>query len=513
VKAADCVPETHEAQKERLDMNDLLSPATFQVHSNNERALVPLTAPTEQAVSFSDWTLDQIGAEDEEIKNRCIDLVEKVRDLCAVKDHFVDITNWISHVLAAREQTNAALVERGMMIAMTEGALADLKEENRALYEEREEARTENSLLASENLRLRETTQAHEARIETLEVELGEAQSIGAQFHEAYESERAQVYHLKGDLDDLQDAVTKNDKLITQLQLDLATARDEGAFARQHADVLQSNLGEAQAQVETLGNELAESQVHAAGLADRIRELEIVLESERRQIAKLEELIASSHMEHQKAQAALRADRDDDRRQIADLGARLDEQTARALAADRLLAEARADLQEKTDRCRVGERQAQEMDQKLLRLSEHSEAAAADMAHLKEKLEARERAHARLGKRARMLIRAMRDVTARLEKSEQKAAFAAERLSAERGRFADQQGRLEQTIRDLVEQLEKERASNRVAAGALEAARQQRLQPRDEEPGDDLRIEDILARAEKMRLAAEAAHVHAPINA
>ncbi len=495
-------------------MNDFLSTTTLQGRSDNERALVPLGPRTEQAMSFSDWTLDQIGSENEEIKNRCIDLVGKVQELCEVKDHFVEITNWISHVLAAREKTNAALVERGMMIAMTEGALADLKEENRVLYEEREEARTENSLLASENQRLQAAAQGHEARIETLEADLVNAQSLGAQFHEAYEAERAQVYHLKGDLDDLQDAVAKNDTLITQLQLDLATARDEGAFARQHADVLQSNLTEVQALAGKLRNELADGEGHASGLADRIQELEIALETERRQIDKLEELIANSHIEHQKTQAALRAERDDDSRQIADLGARLDEQTARALAADRLLAEARADLQEKTDRCRVGERHAQDLEQKLLRLSEHSEAAGADTAHLKEKLEARERAHAQLGKRARMLIRAMRDLTARLEKSEQKASFAAERLSAERGRFADQQGRLEQTIRDLNEQLEKERASNRVAVGALEAARQQRQQPHDDEAArDELRIEDILARTEKMRLAAQTAVGQAPINA
>jgi hypothetical protein len=108
----------------------------------------------------------------------------------------------------------------------------------------------------------------------------------------------------------------------------------------------------------------------------------------------------------------------------------------------------------------------------------------------------------------------MRDLSARLEKSEQKAALSGERLNAERSRFADQTAHLEQANRDLVEQLERERASGKVTAGALEAARQQRLQQsREEEPSrDDLILADILARAERAHLEAEAA-AQAPIKA
>jgi hypothetical protein len=247
---------------------------------------------------------------------------------------------------------------------------------------------------------------------------------------------------------------------------------------------------------------------------ERIRELEIAFDGERRQIAKLEDLVATSHIEHQRAQAAWRAEREDARRAIADLEARLDEQTAHAHAADRLLTEARGALQERTDQCRVSERLILDLEQKLLRLSENSEAAVADAAQTKEKLEARERANLRLGKRARALIRAMRDLSAKLERSEQKVTLAGERLNAESARFSDQKGRLEQTIRDLVEQLEKERASNKVTAGALEAARQQRLQPREEElPRDDLMIADILARAEKVHYSMETNLCQAPIRA
>ncbi|WP_442754829.1 hypothetical protein ACNHKD_17835 [Methylocystis sp. JAN1] len=477
-----------------------------------------------------EWTLDQIGAENEEIKNRCIDLVQKIDELTRVKESFVEISNWVGHILAAREETNAALVERGMMIAMIEGSLADLKEENRALYEGREEARAENSLLASENERLRAIIHLNEGRIEKLEADLREAQDVGASFHDAYEAERAHAYHLRGELEGLQGVVVNNDALITELQRDLATARDEAVFLHQRGETLQGALTESQAEAGKLQGELSQSRIHAGDLAGKIRELEIALDAERSQAAKLEEVIAASHADHQNTQAAWRAEKDEDRRQITELETKLQEQTSRAQAADSLLAEVRGSLQEKSDQCRLGERQAAELEQKLLRLSEHSDSLASDAARVKEKLETRDRAHARLSKRARALVRAMRDLASRLEKAEQKAALSGERLSAESARFADQKAQFEQTIHDLAEQLEKERAASQVTAGALEAARQrqqqreeeQRLQQREDEPPprqESGKVIDILARAEKASLAVEVAErtaappVQAPISA
>lgn len=203
-----------------------------------------------------------------------------------------------------------------------------------------------------------------------------EARDAGAAFHDACEAERAQAWHLRGEVDDLQGVVARNDALIADLQRDLAAARDEAVFACQRGDMPQANLAE--------------------------------------------------------AQAAWRKEGEDGRRTVEALEAR---------------------LQEPLRTFRVDRRRA---------------------ALVREKLDARDKAHTRLGKRARALIRAMRDLASRLEKAEQKAALAGERLNAEKSRFEDHRSQFEQSIRDLVEQLEKERAAGQVTAGALEPSRQQR---------------------------------------
>lgn len=439
-----------------------------------------LETPTAPETAFAEWTLDQIGAENEEIKNRCIDIVRKIDELTALKDHFVEISGWIGGILEAREKTQSALVERGMMMALAEGALADLKTENRDLYEAKEAALAENSLLTAENERLRTTTRGQEARIEALENELREANEASAQLRQDLDAERARGVHLKGEVDDLQLVVETNDAMISQLQLDLAAARDEVVFTRQHGEMLQTNLTESQTQVGKLQSELSETQMRASGLSEKIREMEIALDSERRQLAKLEELLAANQAEYQKAQTVWRAEKEEERRLFSELEAKAHELSTRAQAADGLLADVRAELQAKFDQCRAAERQAQELEQRLQRLTEQSETAAAEASQVKDRLEERERAHARLGKRARSLIRAMRDLSANLEKAEQKAKLSGDRLSAETSRFDSQKAQFEQTVRDLVEQLEKERVANRVTVAALEAARQQRQQPREE---------------------------------
>ncbi len=449
--------------------------------------------------SLADETLDQIGAENEEIKNRCIDVVRKLDELSALKQHFVEISNWIGQILSVREETNAALVERAMMIALAEGALADLKAESRALYESKEELQSENALLLAENERLKGAVRNREARIEAVEAQLHEATDATSELRQNLEGERDQLFHARNELQAAQEAVANHDALISQLQTDLSAARDQSVFARQHADMLQANLLESQQEAARLQNAHAESQIYASGLADSIREMEISLESERRQLAKLDELLASTQAEHLKTQTRWREEKEEDRRTIATLEAEVDRLSAHAQAGDQLLVDARAELQGKIDECRTGERRAQEMEQKFARLTEHAENIGGEAAQLKQKLEERERGHARLSGRAKGLIRAMRDLSALLEKSEQKAQLVGERLSIESNRFDDQKARLEQTIHDLTEQLEKERLSKMMTAGALEAARQQRLQQREE-----VKLADILARADEAHNAAEA---------
>lgn len=456
--------------------------------------------------ALSQETLDQIGAENEEIKNRCVDFVRKIDELAALRENFIEISGWIGQILAVREQTNAALVERAMMLALSEGALADLKAESRALHDSREEVLAENSLLRAENDRLKASTRSREARIEAVEADLREAIDDAAQLRQTLEAERGQSFHLKNALEAAQATNERNDAQVSQLQGDLAALRDQLVFARQHVETLQANLNESQQNHAKLQNAYSESELQAKGLADKVRELEIALESDGRQLTRLDELFTANQAEHQKAHAAWREEKEADSRHIAELEAKIDMLSAHAQARDKLLSEVRAELQAKIAESRATERRAQELEKKISGLSEYAGKVAHEAAQLKQRLTDQEGANARLSQRAKSLIRAMRDLSTEVEQSKRKAELAGERLAAETKRFDERRAQLEKTVHDLTEQLEKERLSKRVTAGALEAARQQRFQPpRDEE----VKLADILARAEEAHNAAEAEAVFA----
>ena len=210
--------------------------------------------PPEPANAWSDETLDRIGADNEDIKNRCVDVVRKIDELTDIRKNFIEICDRVGQILAAREHTSAALVERAMMIALAEGALQDMKTESRALYESNEGLRAENSVLHTENERLKGSVRSREARIEAVEAEMHEATDTATLLKNDLERERDQLSYVSGELQSAQAEIQKNDALISQLQAELATTRDQTAFAEQHAQKLQANLLDSQRERDTIAN-------------------------------------------------------------------------------------------------------------------------------------------------------------------------------------------------------------------------------------------------------------------
>jgi chromosome segregation ATPase len=431
----------------------------------------------EHAPASSDETLDAVGRNNEDIKNSCIDFIRKLDELTDVRGNFIEIFDRVGRILVEREQTKSALVERSMMLARAESAHQELKAEFRTLYEESEDCRAENSLLRTENERFMALVRAREARIDIVEAELREQAETAAALRDELEHERNQLSQLADEIQSAKAQMSKNDALITQLQVELATTSDQRAFAEQHAQTLQASLTESQQNAAKLQTSLAESQIYASGLADNIRELEIAVASGRHQIDELETLHAAKQTEHQNAQTRWQQETDQARDAIAGLESQIDELTDRSRAADRLLAEARGELQAKIDELRAEERRAQDLEAKLNHSYERQESDAAEVHELKQKLDKKESAHVHLTSRAQAVIRAMRDLKVHLEKADQRAQLASERLTAETRRFEAQTEGLQRTIRDLTEQLEKEKLSKAITEGALEAARQSRLQP------------------------------------
>lgn len=438
--------------------------------------------------------LDQIGAENEDLKDSCLDIVRRFDEFSHFRNSLITVFERMGEILNAREEMSATLVERGMAVALTEGALRDMKAEARALYACKEELRSENSLLNAENERLKTSIRARESRIEAVEADLQHTTDIASTLRADLEATEAERHRVAGELERARAEIHRNDALISSLQSELATTRDQHAFADRQVATLQAKLAERQQAYAKLETQHADGEAYAKSLSEHIREMEITLDAERRRGGELDALLATTQAEQQKLQAGWQQQTEKDRLTIAELQSQVAELTTHVEAGGRLLGEVRAQLQAMTDSFRAEERRAQESEAQLARLTERYDAESTEAAATRTQLAARERAHSRLTGRARGLIRAMRDLGADLEKSQQRAELAAERLALETRRFEEGSAALEDRIGQLTEQLERERLARTATEGALEAARQRRAAMREE-----VRLSDILARADEPR--------------
>jgi crescentin len=430
------------------------------------------------AGALTDEELGTIGKENENIKDHCVDVLRKFDELANFRTSFVELFEQIGTILKDREQTKSALVERTMMHALAERAHQELKAEFRDLYEGSEERRAENSLLGTENERLKELVRNSEAHVEVVKAELRQQTEAAAVIRSELERERSQLSHLGDELRSVQSELQKNDAIISQLQVELAATCDLKTFCEQKVETLQANLAERRQSEAALQHALSESQIHAKGLSDKIREMEMAVEAERCQVNDLKALLSSTQTEHLEAQAEWRQEAERARLANAALESQVNKMTAHSQASDGLLTDVRAQLQARHDELRAEARRNQDIESKLSRSNERQEHDAAEIAELKQKLKDKETAQAHLTDRAQAVIKSSRDLKADLEKAEQRAQLVGERVLAETGQFKAQSERFEQTIRELTEKLEKERIARALVEGALEAARQKLAPPR-----------------------------------
>ena len=409
--------------------------------------------------------LGTIGRENEDLKNQCFEVVRQFDELTNIRNSMISLLERVGTILEDRERTKSALVERSIMLARAERAQQDLKAELRALHEANEGHQAESRILTAENGRLEELVRNSEGRIGVVEAELRQQTEVVGSVRKELEVERSQLSQIEGELQLLQSELLQNNMVISQLQVELATTRDEKAFYEKRLEALEAKLAEDQQSEAGLQRALSESQIHVKRLSERIREMEITADGERRQINELEGLLSLTQTENLEAA-------EESRFAIAALENQIDKLTAHSQAGDKLLADGRAQLQAMTDQFRAEARRTQDLEAKLSRLCGEQENDAAEIAQLKQAIQDKEVVQARFADRTEAVIRHTRDLKVRLENAEQRAQFAGERLAAETSRFEEQRACLEQTTRDLTEQLERERLSKTMIEGALQAARQ-----------------------------------------
>jgi len=452
----------------------------------------PVVVPDQNAASQSSaFRLDALAKVNEEVRDRCINIVNKSEELISLRNEFIEVFGAVGKILKDTEGTSSSLVERSAMLALEEQEHAALKGRYRALYEDNETNHNEASLLRGEIERAGDLLAGREVRIEVLEKDLSATKDSVATLQAELEQERDQVDLAARKLQTAQMEIQDNDALIQTLHAQLAALNDRCSAAEFHVKALQGSAIDNQTLIRSLRDSLAESQHKGEGLAQKLSDAESALQGFRTRCATLESALSNFRLEHEMAETLWRQHATANGDEIATLRAEVDAHRSRAEAGDQLLAEARADLQTKTADLRARERTVENLDASIAPLDGRIAEATREIARLNEKHTEAERSRAALADRAQALVRAMSDQKARLENSEQRAQLLEERLAAETSRFAEETEQLQLKAHDLAEQVEKEKVARAVVSSALEAARTRATRP------NGASLLEILARADE----------------
>jgi crescentin len=372
--------------------------------------------------------LNVLATINEDVRGRCLNILERVDDLSILRTDFIEVFNEVGKLLVEAEGTSSTLLERTAILALEEKAHDDLKARHHELTLLSNRQADENNLLRSEAARFEELIAARECRIRALEQELcsinERATSLTGELDEALYCEG----RLEEKLRAAEVEIEKDRELILEFQEKVVDLNDRWTSAEFQVKTLEATLSEARLQ-----NDIA---------------LEL---SQQRHKSAIDE--------------------------ISNLKTRLDSQCSRADAAEMLLTESRIELQATADELRDNHIKLEQLRAEVTPMERSLTDASTQISSLTEQLADAEKSRALLADGAQALVRALTDERAKIEVAGERASLLERRLDSEATRFALERERLENKVRELLEQVEREKSARAITASALEAARSRFVQP------------------------------------
>lgn len=405
---------------------------------------------------------DSVGRDNEEIRNRCIDIITKVQGLSSLNDDLASVFGQVDAIMRELEQTKAELVQRNASFQVERDAHSELRTRFNALHDDNEFHKSDNELLRMEAERFRESVSASEARIETLENEAIETAAQLAVGGVQRQEMDAHIAYLTGELQTAQQTVQDADALISSLQSESSAERHRIALLEQNELSLQASLTEAQQT--------------SARLKTDLDDTNIAWETALQQVAAREADVAKFQAEHTRMRGLWQQATDAHSADVSALQTQLETLKSRAEVNERLLTECRAELQAKTDELRQEERRSQESLTKVASLEQKQQGAESLNKERADRVADLEQAQAKLLQRVKPMLKAIKQKDGEIVKLRQQLESLQSRLVVEAERSNADRERAEDTIKALTESYERERVLKALAEGALETDRKERAQ-------------------------------------
>ncbi|HEX8167721.1 MAG TPA: hypothetical protein VF601_18285 [Beijerinckiaceae bacterium] len=406
--------------------------------------------------------LGAIGMQDEMIRARISQMLERLDDVASLKSEFETLVDPLASFAAEYPQLKAKLLDTEAMLVREREGNASLAQQIRHANAEKAKLQDQIASLGSQNQELRELAKAQEAAVGALRRDLREKEIVAANLERQVKAEAERADALAEETAALREEVVSYEANAARLERDLTEAR-------QSAEMLEHDN-------RTLRNGSAEQTNRLAAVESAHGDLERELEAARQQITELEAKLKAEQSLRHRLEALGESERATARTNAANLELKMQGLTSRLAVTEKLLGSTRDQLREKSEEFKSAERTAREALVQKNSYERRLESLQAEVARLSAASEEAHRNGTDLADRCETLSKELEAKDAAIAKAEHRTQMLLDRIDQLTREFDSERQALDARNAALTEELQREKSERAIAQGALEMARRSRVE-------------------------------------
>jgi crescentin len=420
-------------------------------------AAPPPSEPRQQAAAPT-RVLDAVGQQNEAIRIRLNNLLERFDDVVALRTEFTAMLDPVAGLITEYPRLTAKLSEAEAALHLQKEAMSALRSEGKD-YQARIERLTGDLVhLGADKKRLETQVAETEALAGEFRAKNKQLDLLVSDIENQLSAEIQRARAVSEENQALRQEAQEADQAATRFERDLAETREKLDLLEQENRALHKTVGEQSQGLVTQGN--------------RLHELEQQLVASRHQVAALEERVAADLNLRQRLESQFEAERSAQQINTSALEMKVEGLTGRLAATEKILANARDQIRERNEVVRGSERSMREAIIERNALQRRLEAALQEIDRKTAQSADDQKSRADLADRTDILVKTVSAKEALLKDAENTIQALNQRVATLEERFEQDRGALETVNRRLVEELQTERSERSLAQGALEAARE-----------------------------------------
>jgi hypothetical protein len=431
-----------------------------QLDAESGAALAPAENPPPDVPAAEPIPESRTGQATAALRNLLVDAKLKVLQFDDYKAFFTGLVEPAAQALRTLEHAQIRNID-------LQRQLADMAAQCAELRARLSEIEAQRAVVAGES----ETLRGH--------LDLAQIAALAA---EQARSELAGEILLKANaIEDLERRLSVATGQESELREEAVRLRTEAAVAEEKSKLVGAELSAArdkaellESELQSLHNSLDEAAEQDAGAARRLADSDAALAAARARLAQLEALNEELHAERDRLRAALDANGIQHDGQQSRLQMQIEATRARAAASEKMLAEARQQLSQRSEDMRASGQLQVESNYARERAEKRAAALEAEIEPLRAELRDAKKDRDRLIEKSNLAANALRLRESQLQLAEEAALKAGERTARLQADARDGTDTSRTRIEQLTTWLERERLAHRTTKSALQETRNER---------------------------------------